>query len=207
MRHYFAFFLMSISLSLFAVPPREGVERLMDGNKRYVSDRLEHPNRTQESRAAVAEGQEPFAVILGCADSRVAPEILFDQGIGDLFVVRVAGNVAGNLELESIQYAIDHLGSSVVMVLGHEHCGAVSAVVQGQTGDIPAIAKLIQPAVKTAKKESGNLIENAIDANVQRVVEKLRQTKFLKPLIKQGKVTVIGGVYHLETGKVELISK
>ena len=143
-----------------------GLKRLMDGNKRYTSDLLEHPNRTPERRESIACKQEPFAIIIGCSDSRVSPEIIFDQGIGDLFVVRVAGNVVGPLELDSIDYAALYLHSSVLLVLGHERCGAVNAVIQGATQDIQAISALIQPAVKEEKKKNPpHLLEACIKTN------------------------------------------
>ena len=205
MKLFFFLFSIVMNLNLLADHPRVAIQRLIDGNKRYVADRLEHPNRTSESREAVVKAQNPFAVVLGCADSRVAPEIIFDQGIGDLFVVRVAGNVAGSLELESIQFAVENLGSAVVLVLGHENCGAVNAVVNHQTGDIQSIAELIEPAVKVATKESGNLLENAIQANVENVVKQLKQTPFMSTLLQQNKVAVMGGVYHLATGKVDFL--
>ncbi len=170
-----------------------------------MDDKLEHPNRTQESREAVAEQQRPFAIILGCADSRVGPEILFDQGIGDLFVVRVAGNVAGQLEIDSIDYAALQLGSSVIMVLGHENCGAVTAVVKHQTNGIEAIARLIQPAVKASKQMPGNQIENAIKANVRLVMVQLKKSPVIAELCRQKRLDVVGGYYDLNTGQVHVI--
>lgn len=183
----------------------KALQTLIEGNQRYVKDQLEHPNRTSERREAITHTQKPFAVIVGCSDSRVSPEILFDQGVGDLFVVRVAGNVVGPLELDSIDYAVHVLGSSVVLVLGHESCGAVTAVVEDQIQTIPAIAKLIKPAVEKAKKESKEVIKHAIFANVQMVVEQLKKKKALSSLIEKKKLQVVGGYYNLKTGKVDLL--
>ena len=204
-----ALFLLLTPLMLFSDAPasissQEDLERLIAGNQRYVQDKLQHPNRTQESRAAVTEGQKPFAVILGCSDSRVAPEILFDQGIGDLFIVRVAGNVASRVELDSIDYAALHLGSSLVLVLGHEKCGAVNAVLHKQIKDIETVAALIEPAVAPYRDDKNGL-NLSIEANVRRVVQQLKTSPLIKKLIEQKKIDVIGGYYHLKDGKVEIL--
>lgn len=114
---------ISFSYFLNAQTPQEVMNQLMEGNDRFVQDALEHPNRDQERRAAIAAKQYPIAVIVGCSDSRVSPEIIFDQGVGDLFVVRVAGNVIGPLELDSIEYGVLHLRAKVVLIVGHENCG------------------------------------------------------------------------------------
>ena len=177
----------------------------MAGNQRYMRNMLRHPNQSAESRQAVVKVQKPFAIVLGCSDSRVAPEIIFDQGIGDLFVVRVAGNVAGPLEVDSIEYAVSELGAGLLLVLGHEGCGAVSAVVKGQTEDIADVADLIRPAVEMARKAPGDLLNNAIVANVHLVVARLKTVPIIANLIQEGKLEVIGACYHLKTGKVELL--
>lgn len=179
----------------------------MKGNQRYVQDQLLHANRDQERREALVSKQNPYAIILGCSDSRVSPEILFDQGVGDLFVVRVAGNVAGPLELDSIQYSALYLGSVVILVLGHENCGAVDAVVQNKTEDIEAVAKLIAPAVKTARKENDkNLLERSIKANALRMRQLLLDDSVIGKLVQQKKIEVHAGYYDLQTGAVELLT-
>ena len=122
------------------------IERLLAGNRRHAESRQQHPRQTPERRVEVTEGQDPFAIILGCSDSRVAPEIIFDQGLGDLFIIRVAGNVIDAVGVDSIEFAANHLGASIVLVLGHENCGAVSAVVTNQASDIPTVARLIDLA-------------------------------------------------------------
>ncbi len=184
----------------------ENLKKLMDGNARYVQDKLEHPNRTSERRDAVISKQEPFAVIVGCADSRVAPEILFDQGVGDLFVVRVAGNVIGPLELESVEYAAVYLHSSIILVMGHENCGAVGAVVQGTTKDIEAVAKLIQPSVDEAKKEnSKDILSASIKKNAIHMKEELVKNPVLQKLMKEGKIEIQAAYYNLQTGAVEIL--
>ena len=167
---------------------------------------MEHPNRTAESRLAVVSKQEPFAIIVGCADSRVSPEIIFDQGIGDLFVVRVAGNVIGSLELDSIEYAAIYLHSSAILVLGHENCGAVNAVVNGTTKDIESVAELIEPAVREARaKTPDNVLVNSVKANALRMRDFLRNTPTLKKLVEGKKLDVQAGYYHLQTGAVEIL--
>ena len=179
---------------------RAALQRLVDGNRRYVESKFEHPNRSAETRTATAAGQNPFATILGCSDSRASPEIIFDQGIGDLFVVRVAGNVASDIETDSIDYSVIYLGSQLILVLGHESCGAVTAVLNHTTKDIEQVAKLIEPAIT-----STDTVEAAVKANVRAVVRQLKNTRVISRLINEGKVDVVGGYYQLTTGKVELL--
>src|SRR5262249_28976095 len=151
-----------------------------------------HPNRSKEARLALAEGQNPFAAILGCSDARVSPEIIFDQGIGDLFIVRVAGNVVGSLELDSIEYSAIYLKSALILVLGHQNCGAVQAVINGQTKDIESVAALITPALTLARSQKGSLLENTIKDNVIYSVDALKKSPALAALIQQGKLAVVG---------------
>ena len=153
----------------------------------------------------LAGGQNPHAVILGCADSRVPPEIIFDQGLGDLFTVRVAGNVAGVNELASIEYAVEHLHTPLLVVMGHQKCGAVSAAVEGgeASGHLPELIKAIQPAVEKAKGMPGDVIENAVRSNVEMVVQQLSTSQpVLAPLVNEDKLRIVGAVYSLDTGKV-----
>lgn len=190
-----------------AVSPEKALERLVQGNKRFTSDKLKHPNRTGMRREAIKVTQKPFAIILGCSDSRVPPEIIFDQGLGDLFIIRVAGNVIDAVGIDSIEFAANHLGSSIVLVLGHENCGAVSAVVAKQASDIPTVAKLIEPAVEKTRNLKGNHLINAITANINQVVEQIQKTPVLIKLIEKKKLQIVGGYYHLETGKVDFFEK
>ncbi len=188
------------------VEAQEGLDRLMQGNERYVQDDLQHPNRTLERRQAIVSMQEPFATIVGCADSRVSPEIVFDQGVGDLFVVRVAGNVIGPLELDSIEYSVLHLHSSIILVLGHENCGAVAAVINGTVQDIENVAELIQPAVQVARKKNpSNLLEASIKANAIRMKDYLLKTPVIQRHVANKDLEVYAGYYHLESGVVELL--
>lgn len=184
------------------------LQKLADGNKRYVSSAMLHPNQTAERRAEVSKGQNPFAVIVGCSDSRIPPEILFDQGIGDLFVIRVAGNIADEIALGSIEYAVEHLGTQLVMVLGHGKCGAVNATVQGGEihGNIAGIIKTIAPAVEKVRGKPGDLADNAIRANVGLVVDTIMTSKpILAKLAGEGKIKVVGAYYNIESGLVEIL--
>jgi carbonic anhydrase len=187
--------------------------RLMNGNKLYVAGKPRHPRQTLERRVEVANGQKPFAAILGCSDSRVPPEILFDQGLGDLFVIRVAGNVVDDAVQGSIEYAVEELAVPLIMVLGHERCGAVKAAVDvvekgGQLpGQIETIINEIKPAVEKAKEEPGNLLDNAIDANVSMVVDKLKVSKpIIAKFVEEGKLKVVGANYGLKSGIVRIIA-
>ena len=185
--------------------PEAALKKLKEGNLRYANDELLHPRRDLVRRELTFSRQEPFAIILACSDSRVSPEILFDQGIGDLFIVRVAGNVVGPVELDSIEYAALYLHSSLIVVLGHENCGAVEAVLKGKTKDIETIAALIEPAIKQSAVEQGNRLENAIKDNVENVVSSLKSSPPLSRLISEKKLQVVGGYYNLRTGIVSFL--
>ncbi len=186
--------------------PQKALKQLVEGNERYKQELLLHPNRGKEARICAANGQNPFAVILGCSDSRVAPELIFDQGIGDLFVVRVAGNVAGPVELDSIEYSAIYLKSSIILVLGHESCGAIRAVIDGQTQDVESVASLIAPSLELAKTQKGSLIENTVKDNVLYVVDVVKKSPAIAKLIKEGKIDVVGGYYDFKSGGVELLT-
>lgn len=177
---------------------------LIDGNERYVNDKFEHPNRGQDRRDALTSSQAPFAAVIGCSDSRVSPTLVFDQGVGDIFEVRVAGNVIGPVVLASVEYAVDILGSSIVLVLGHENCGAVKAVLAGQGKEIEPIGTKIETALKEFGKGNQTATEEAIKANIRYAVQELRENPAIKPLIEQKKVEVVGGYFRLSSGKVEL---
>lgn len=185
---------------LAEVDSEQALILLKEGNARYMKDQTTCPDRGQIRREAVFSRQKPFATIVGCSDSRVPPEILFDQGIGDLFVVRVAGNVVGPFEIDSIDYSVIYLGSSLIVVLGHENCGAVKAVLDNTTTNIEAIAKFIAPAIQDDHK-----LDKAIKANVRQVVKLLRENPVIARLIKENKVKVVGGYYNLDSGKVDFI--
>jgi carbonic anhydrase len=191
------------------ITPEEALRRLMDGNKRFVENKRQNPNQTQARITEVAESQAPFAAILGCADSRVPAEIVFDQGIGDLFVGRVAGNIATDEEIGSLEFGTKVLGSKVIMVLGHERCGAVKAAIEGGRfpGRIGTLVDGIQLAVERSARQasSGNKLENAIKANVVYQVERLKNSEVIGSLLDAEELMVVGGYYDLDTGAVSLI--
>jgi carbonic anhydrase len=190
------------------ITPEQALARLMEGNKRYTSSHLNHPHESADWRHSLSKAQHPFATILACADSRVPPELLFDAGLGDLFVVRVAGNIASDAVLGSIEYAAEHLGTSVILVMGHESCGAVQAAIGGgePKTHIERLTSAIDPAVARAKKEKGDLIANAVRLNVEMVVEQIRTSKpILADLAAKGRVKVAGAVYDLDSGVVNLL--
>lgn len=180
-------------------------QKLLAGNKRYVEASLSHTNQTAQRRAEVAKGQKPFAAIVTCSDSRVPPEILFDQGLGDLFVIRLAGNIVDDAALASLEYAVEHLGVKYIMVLGHERCGAVEATIKGGKphGHMGSLTKAIQPAVDKAKDQPGDLVDNAVKANVALAVQQLKgSAPVLEESVKKGELMVVGGRYDLDDGRV-----
>jgi carbonic anhydrase len=175
------------------------------GNEHHIKHKYEHPHETADRQRELASGQHPHAEILSCSDSRVPPEIVFDQGLGDLFVVRVAGNVATDTELGSLEYGAEHLHIPLLVVLGHESCGAVTAAVQGgpPEGHITALVNLIKPAVDKSRGSPGDPVSNAVRTNVEMVVKQLRSsTPMLSELVAHGKLKIVGAVYSLDTGKV-----
>lgn len=196
-----------------SVSPEEALQRLLEGNARFVSGTPLGPRRSPERRAEVARGQAPYAAILACADSRVPPELVFDAGLGDLFVVRVAGNLVDEAGLASLEFAAASLGAPLLFVLGHQRCGAVDAAVAVVTqgarldGHLPTLAAAIRPAVERARGQPGDLLENAIRANIALAVEQLAGSPpVLAPLVAQGAVRVVGGYYALDSGQVTLIA-
>ena len=181
---------------------------LKEGNDRYVAGKSQHPNLDSERRSSTAAGQEPFASVLACSDSRGPVELIFDRGVGDLFVVRVAGNIAGDSELASLEYGVEHLNTPVLVVLGHSQCGAVTAVAKGAElhEHLHTIAEKIQPAAEKARAEStdpNDLVPRAIQANVWNTMERvLRESSVIRERVETGSAHVIGAVYDLESGRV-----
>lgn len=201
-------FLIGVRANTRAVPGDAALKKLIEGNKRYIHSKLQHPDQSIQRVKELAKAQHPFAAILGCSDSRVPPEVLFDQGLGDLFVVREIGNIVDNGTLASLEYAVEHLGVSLIMVLGHESCGAVDAAIHNNCrGHIASLVKLILPAVEQAKVMKGDLLENSIRLNIEKVVHQLTLSQpTLMEFVKKGKVRIIGGYYSLDTGEVKLVS-
>jgi carbonic anhydrase len=189
-----------------ALPTADVVLReLKAGNDHHVAKRYQHPHQTAARQRQLTSAQSPHAIVLSCADSRVAPEIIMDQGLGDVFDVRVAGNVAGDAEIASIEYAAAHLHTPLLVILGHQKCGAVSAAAEAGEADghLPSLVAMIRPAVDKARGQPGDLVDNAVRNNVENVVQQLRTSKpVLAPLVERGALTIVGGVYSLETGKI-----
>jgi len=192
--------------------PEEALRRLRQGNERYVQGVMKRHDFSAE-RSALAGGQNPFAGILSCADSRIAPEYAFDSGRGDLFVVRVAGNFLNEDVLASFEYTVKFLGTSLLVVLGHDKCGAVDATIKTVKdgaelpGHLPYLAQRIRPAVEAALSEPGDLLANSIRENVILNVKKLKEASpIISQSVEEGKVHVVGGIYKLDDGKVDWLS-
>lgn len=208
------FFLPGIAQSKLS--PDEAIAKLKAGNERYVAGERTYPHQDKTRRDKTSKhGQHPYATIIGCSDSRVPVEHIFDAGIGDLFIIRVAGNVVDTDEAGSIEYGVHHLHTPVFVVLGHSSCGAVTAVTKNADvhGNIPPLVDNIQPAVEKAKKEHGSafsdeLLNAAITNNVWQAIEDLYEISPVSAeLIKENKLKVIGAVYHVDTGKVEWLGQ
>lgn len=191
------------------VNPDQALQRLLDGNQRFIDEKRQSPNQSRLRLQETSVAQYPFASILGCADSRVPAEIVFDQGLGDLFVVRVAGNVASQTAIGSLEFSTAVLGSQLIVVVGHSRCGAVAAAIKGDPlpGRIGVFVEEIKPAVDRVRHKTGDIEQNSVIANVQYQVERLQETSsILTSLIRQGKLKIVGGRYDLSTGKVTILT-
>ncbi len=193
------------------VEPREALAQLMAGNRRFVANDFPPANWIAEKRALLVESQAPFAAILSCADSRVIPEFIFEQGIGQLFVTRVAGNYPDDLVTGSLEYAIEHLGTRLIVVLGHQNCGAVKAVYSAIETKTPlpkhlsSIEGLIAPGIESVVHAHGSL-DDAIEANVRAAVSALQAAPpVLSKNVSSGHLMIAGAYYQLGTGKVRLL--
>ncbi len=194
------------------VAPEAAMARLMAGNARYVESHAFNPHRDGSRRVEVATRQTPFATILACADSRVAPEIIFDQGLGDLFVVRVAGNVVDDALLASLEYSVIHLGSTLIMALGHERCGAVKATIDALEGRgspedagtrIGALAALISPAVRAVPAGSADKLDAAVTLNAANAAAEIfAGSKPLRTRVLEGRLKIVAARYDLDDGVV-----
>ncbi len=188
--------------------PDAALTRLMAGNQRFVSGQTQHPQQSIDRVKELAQSQSPFAIVLGCADSRVPGEVVFDQGLGNIFDVRVAGNIVTPEVVGSIEYAVAYLKTPLLVVLGHERCGAVSAAVQGGefTKGIASLVEAIAPAVAKVQGQAGNAVENVVVANIQYQVEKLQQSSpVIQEAVRAGKLKIVGGRYDLDEGTVTLV--
>jgi len=192
------------------VASADALALLKAGNQRFTASKLEHPRQTAARRSEVATGQNPFAIVIGCADSRTSPEVVFDQGLGDLFVVRVAGNVLNDQIIGSIEYAVEHFGTQLIVVLGHERCGAVQAAretIAAKTeapGHIQSLVKALQPAVEAT---TGADVEATAKTNEMNMAQALRDSApILKEKVTAGALMVVPAHYDLDTGAVEFLN-
>ena len=193
------------------VSPDDALQLVMSGNRRYV-DGVSRRHDFKHEREALTRGQNPYAGILSCADSRIAPEYAFDSGRGDLFVCRVAGNFANDDVVASFEYAVEVLNTPLLMVLGHRSCGAIDATIKsikdGTTlpGHLPSLVSALAPAVKAVLDKGGNTLDNAIKQNVVMNVEKLKKaTPIIDKAVAEKRVSIVGAVYNLDSGRVELV--
>ena len=185
-------------------------QELIAGNKRYAEGHPTHPHQSASRRRELAEGQNPRAAVLACADSRVSPEIVFDQGLGDLFVVRVAGNCTNDPILGSLEYAVEHLGTQLIVVLGHKRCGAVAAACAGgeAPGHIASLFQALAPAADKISQSEAGRIDLVAKENVRMTVTGLRSCgPILEELVRLGKLEVAGAFYDLDTGAVEIVDR
>jgi len=186
-----------------SVSADSALAKLKEGNLRFASSEVSQSKPTAARRAETAQEQHPFAIILGCADSRTAPELIFDQNLGDLFVIRTAGNLVDDHALGSIEYAVAHLGARLVVVLGHQRCGAVKAALESDhaPGHIESLVRDIQPAVKAAKGKPGDPLSAAVTENARHVAAQIKAKAALGDLAKE--VRIVSAVYDLDTGKID----
>jgi carbonic anhydrase len=191
----------------------EALSRLREGNQRFAAANLLNPGQSAERRVEVSRAQNPFAVVLGCSDSRVPPEIVFDQGLGDLFTIRVAGNVIDGAGLGSIEFAVEEFDVPLVVVLGHERCGAVVATIDALTSGaqvpphVDSLVNPIRPAAERARFLPGDWVDNTVRANIELVTGQLQTSEpVLAHLVSAGELTVIGARYGLATGQAEFLN-
>lgn len=186
---------------------QESINRLKEGNARFVADHMDGKLQDSSRRESITGGQEPYAIILSCADSRVVPELAFDTGLGELFVVRVAGNVANSSSIASIEYAVAHVGSRLIVVLGHQSCGAVTAAVAGGDNgyNLNHLLSHITPAIAASKE--GATVNDVAKLNAELTVGELKnRSEIIKNAIDKGDVKVVSAYYNLDSGKVDFLA-
>lgn len=189
----------------------KAIKKLMQGNERFVKLKEKHPDVSKKRRHEMLKGQHPFVVILSCSDSRVPPELIFDQGLGDIFEIRNAGNVLDEHVIGSIEYAVMHCGVRLIVIMGHQDCGAIAATLSGksETKYIKSLEDSIQPAVEDCQKQGLEVnSDNVVKAHVMQDIEELMtQDTDLVKYMKKNKVQIIPAYYHLDTGKVDFLNK
>lgn len=184
------------------------LERLLEGNRRFVSGSAQHPRQDEAHRMTLLGGQRPFAAIVGCTDSRVPPELIFDQGLGDLYITRVGGSVVGEIAIASLELGVMAFGIELVVVLGHSGCGAITATIQGEAtvGFLPDLAALIQPSVEAARSLPGDLLVNTVQINARRTARQLlERSAIMAEAEASGQIAVAAAYYDLSTGVVEVL--
>jgi carbonic anhydrase len=187
----------------------EALNRLAEGNARFAADKATRPNQSPERRSEVAAGQDPWAVVWGCIDSRVPPELIFDQGLGDLFVIRTAGQALDSVSLASVEFGVEEFHVPLVVVLGHDRCGAVSATVetlQGAgtpPGNTNPVVEAIGPAYESVKLQPGDPIDNTVRANVRLTVDEIKRSSLISHAVAAGAVRIVGARYDLDSGAVD----
>jgi len=190
------------------VDPQTAIKALLAGNKHFIKGDSRRANLSPARRKEVAKSQHPIAIVIACSDSRVSPELIFDQGLGDLFVVRDAGNSVDDLAMGSIEYALDHLGSRLIVVIGHERCGAVQAALAGGDlpGHLPSVVAPIKDAVQTTKNVRKDAqLDATVDQHVRDVIRSLQSSDSVKKLLAQKKIAIVGMRYDLDSGAVRTI--
>jgi carbonic anhydrase len=190
------------------VSPEAALQKLVEGNQRFIRHQLQHPDQSEARMRELTQAQHPFATVLSCADSRVTAEIIFDQGLGDIFDVRVAGNIATPEVVGSLEYAVALLGTPLLMVLGHERCGAVTAAVENGPlpGAMGTFVQAILPAVNQVKGQAGDVVDQAVTANVRYQMNQLLRSQLIRDRTQAGQLHLVGARYDLDTGAVTLIT-
>lgn len=202
------------------ISPQEALEKLIEGNKRFASNQSIHPNRCDETKNALLKQQKPFVAVLSCSDSRVPIEIIFDAGLGDIFAVRTAGHVLSKEVMGSLEYAIKSLGVKLVMILGHENCGAIKTAVETYQNEnydelsenLQSIMNHIYPAIEKVNCEGidydGDFLNSAVKSNINYQLEDLtKKDAYITEKVRTGEIALIGAIYSLTTGKVEILNK
>jgi carbonic anhydrase len=207
MKNIFRIFLLLFAIQAYGQSNDSILAQLLNGNSRFMNQMALHPNDDNGAIIRTSSSQKPFALVHTCSDSRVAPELVFDQGIGDLFVTRVAGNVMGDGGLGSIEYAVEHLGVRFILILGHSKCGAVSATVSGKkaSGHISWLVNKIKPSYKKVVNLSGDKIDLTIKENVKNSMSEVMKDRELLDLAIRNQIVIAGAVYHIEDGSIEIV--
>lgn len=192
------------------ITPQEALERLLVGNRRYAAIQQVYPRQSMYHRQMLLEGQSPIAAILSCSDSRVPAELVFDQGLGDLFIVRTAGHAIDELVIASLEYAVFALHVPLIVVMGHTFCGAINAVLKNDAlpGSLPHLMQQLQPALETIDRHAENVVEQAVQANSRYTIDRLLQgSPILRDTYEQGQLNIVAAYYDLNSGRVEILDR